>query len=1022
MKSQADSNRALLDKIAGARNEDEVRTPLAEWCRSWSSNDHVRTAYTVPGGEIDVLVESYKIVIETKAPGLAGPGTPRKSMRGQETPLEQLARYIKHMRDAEGPFHDRLAWRGVITDGRDFYLYQWDSAAGKLKPHGGKVQVRNDDAGVRQLNKILREFFADKERKGKKPPPPLSLADVIIQPLREGFDLIMDSRQSGRFFHTKFELWKSVLSGSGVLPPRPDLQTRHMDRLFLDHCLLVATARAIRHTIISPRGKPANMMKQGFVSWMVESYQGSVLLERLFEEVGKYDWQRSTRDVLRGAYESLIPQKDRHDFGEYYTPDWLAEFICNRVLDEEWLERAVAAAHKTLSDPEARRMEGVGVLDPACGSGTFLFHAARRIAQYAGAKGLADEECSAIAVRLVHGTDVHPVAVEMAQATLLTALPTKPQDSQLMVRQGDSLLLRYWRQNQLDGEKALNIITPGRNQFKIPSQLLDSDYFESVISDVVSYAAADAGKKRAPDFSRKRWAGVLPAPLVKEIKEMAVKLRTVFRAEGNSVWEWYLRNLTHPLLLHRHKVDRIVANPPWVSSAVTASPADRESAHMVMEMKQEYGLRKGGLGAGASEFNLAAVFTVHTRNLYLADKSVCGFVLPDSALKSSGWKQFADPQQHRWSETHSLKDVKNPPFSGAAASVWIHDFRKRKRKHYEWRMKKGAEKVGGTEGWESAAKKVRIVSPAPLPSGASHYDKCFRKGSNMNPTRFVVVRVVKSHPDGTVAVEGRIGRRDKAPWTEYPHTAKTVEAAALLPCITPDSLQPFRMAGGQLYLLGPFEKNPTNGLLREENAVSIFHNAREWRFVGRRFARAWAELDNFYRKERKRSLAELLDYSGNLSAQSVPDDRAPRTKIAYNKSGQHVCAARTGYLCNDMLYWAELANEKEALYLIAVLNSLPLQEAFRQARQNDRDFHKHIWKKIPIPVFDRSNVRHKELASLAAKIEKRAAQWPPEESRADIRSRLAASPEMEKISAAIRAMKELAPYCDWGMPGRRRKK
>lgn len=1022
MASQSAINRNLLEKIATARNEDGVKIPLAEWCQSWSSDKHVRTGCTVPGGTIDILVESYKIVIETKAPGGAGPDTPRKSLRGQETPQEQLSRYIKHLYDAEGLFRDKLPWRGVVTDGADFHLYQWDGEAGKLRPHGKEIGIANDDAGVRQMNKIIREFFADKERKGRKPPPPQSLADVIIQPFKEKFDWVLEERQRTPFFRTKFGIWKNVLQGSGILPPDFDDKTRYMDRLFLDHCLLVATARAIRHTIISPKEKPMDAMRQGFVSWMSETYQGGKLIEKLFAEIKKYDWQRSTRDVLRGAYESLIPQKDRHDFGEYYTPDWLAEFICNRVLDEAWLEGAVDAAHKTLSDPEARRLEGAGVLDPACGSGTFLFHAARRIAQYAGEKGLANEECSAIAVRLVHGTDVHPVAVEMAQATLLTALPTKPQDSQLMVRQGDSLLLRYWRQDQLDGEKALNIITPGRNQFKIPSKLLDSDYFESVISDVVSYATVGAGKKRAPGFSRKKWAGVLSASLVKEIKEMAVKLRTVFHAEGNSVWEWYLRNLTHPLLLHRHKVDRIVTNPPWVSSAVTASPADRESADMVREIKREYGLRKGGLGAGASEFNLAAVFTVHTRNLYLTDKSVCGFVLPDSSLKSSGWKQFADPQQHRWSETHSLKGVKNPPFSGAAASVWIHDFRKRKRKHYEWRMKKGAEKVVVTEGWESAAKKVRIAPPVPLPSGESPYDEYFRNGAKMNPTRFVVVRAVKSHPGGMVAVEGRIGRRDKAPWTEYPRTAKTVEAAALLPCITPDSLQPFRMAGEQLYLLGPFGKNPANGFLREENAVSICHNAGEWKLVGRRFARVWAELDNFYRKERKRSLAELLDYSGNLSAQSVPDDRAPRTKIAYNKSGQHVCAARTGYLCGDTIYWAELANEKEALYLIAVLNSFPLQEAFRQARQNDRDFHKHIWKKIPIPVFDRNNARHKELASLAAKIENQAAQWPPQESRADIRGRLAASPEMKKISAAIRAMKELKPYCDWDMPVRKRKK
>ena len=57
-------------------------------------------------------------------------------------------------------------------------------------------------------------------------------------------------------------------------------------------------------------------------------------------------------DVLKGLYESLVDPEQRHDLGEYYTPDWLAHRICAEVIDEPLQQR---------------------VLDPACGSGTFLF-------------------------------------------------------------------------------------------------------------------------------------------------------------------------------------------------------------------------------------------------------------------------------------------------------------------------------------------------------------------------------------------------------------------------------------------------------------------------------------------------------------------------------------------------------------------------------------------------------------------------------------------------------------------------
>ncbi len=49
---------------------------------------------------------------------------------------------------------------------------------------------------------------------------------------------------------------------------------------------------------------------------------------------------------MKVLYESAIDAKQRHDLGDYYTPDWLAECL-------------VAA---TVTDPLHQR-----VLDPACG-------------------------------------------------------------------------------------------------------------------------------------------------------------------------------------------------------------------------------------------------------------------------------------------------------------------------------------------------------------------------------------------------------------------------------------------------------------------------------------------------------------------------------------------------------------------------------------------------------------------------------------------------------------------------------
>jgi hypothetical protein len=48
-------------------------------------------------------------------------------------------------------------------------------------------------------------------------------------------------------------------------------------------------------------------------------------------------------DVLKGVYQQLIDPKDRHDLGEYYTPDWLCERIVQELLPK--------AGYKKVSRP-----------------------------------------------------------------------------------------------------------------------------------------------------------------------------------------------------------------------------------------------------------------------------------------------------------------------------------------------------------------------------------------------------------------------------------------------------------------------------------------------------------------------------------------------------------------------------------------------------------------------------------------------------------------------------------------------
>ncbi len=106
-----------------------------------------------------------------------------------------------------------------------------------------------------------------------------------------------------------------------------------------------------------------------------------------------------SRDLLKKLYQQLFPKSVRHDLGEYYTPDWLGE----HVLDQLGYS----------GNPDQR------VLDPACGSGTFLVLVINRIRRWydenrENCRFDEGELCRKILSNVI-GFDLNPLAVMAAR-------------------------------------------------------------------------------------------------------------------------------------------------------------------------------------------------------------------------------------------------------------------------------------------------------------------------------------------------------------------------------------------------------------------------------------------------------------------------------------------------------------------------------------------------------------------------------------------------------------------------------
>jgi len=149
-------------------------------------------------------------------------------------------------------------------------------------------------------------------------------------------------------------------------------------------------------------------------SWYTAAWAGPIerIVRRLADRLRPYDAgaipeaAAGSRDLVKGLFEDLFPKPVRHALGEYYTPDWLAR----HVLDDVGYQ----------GEPESR------LLDPACGSGTFLVAAINRVRARWEASGRAwgvepGRLCRAILAGVV-GFDLNPLAVLSSRANYLIAI------------------------------------------------------------------------------------------------------------------------------------------------------------------------------------------------------------------------------------------------------------------------------------------------------------------------------------------------------------------------------------------------------------------------------------------------------------------------------------------------------------------------------------------------------------------------------------------------------------------------
>ena len=326
-----------------------------------------------------------------------------------------------------------------------------------------------------------------------------------------------------------------------------------------------------------------------------------------------------SRDLLKQLYQQLFPKSVRHDLGEYYTPDWLAEL----VLDELGYD----------GNPDKR------LLDPACGSGTFLVMALNRVKtwydEHRYGCGFGEDELLQKILHNIIGFDLNPLAVMAARTNYLMAIREllhHAADVELPVYLCDSIMTPSEHGDFFIGSwgKARQLKTSA-GDFNIPAEVAEDRNRIGRYADTLEFCISNGYSPE--EFLKRCEDEAIPATEAKLHKQLYRHLQQLDADNKNGIWARIIKNAFAPLFIG--KVDYVAGNPPWVNWEHL--PDDYRDA--MKPRWQEYNLftlsgSDGRLGGGKKD--LSMLFTYSSVDNYLEQGGRLGFVITQSVFKTQG--------------------------------------------------------------------------------------------------------------------------------------------------------------------------------------------------------------------------------------------------------------------------------------------------------------------------------------------------------------------------------------------------
>jgi methylase of polypeptide subunit release factors len=743
-----------------------------------------------------------------------------------------------------------------------------------------------------------------------------------------------------------------------------------------------------------------NFLEEDFFSWIARAQTKKTALDisgKIINQLANYNLRELSEDILKSLYQELVDPETRHDLGEYYTPDWLAQRMVEHILKD---------------DPTA------SVLDPSCGSGTFLYMAIKHKKHVLGNKKETLEHITGNVV----GIDIHPLAVITAKTNYLLAL-------------GDLLRKRGKKRVQIPVYLADSIHPPEekiqhslltpvpsyhtklseKNVFIPDTIIQDPSIYDQVIETTREFAKHFAGKKGGDleayeNFIKQHVPQLEDKNTIDMLFYTATAMKELIEEEKDSIWAYVMKNMYKPLFL-KEKFDVIIGNPPWLSYRYVEKG---EYQKFLKEMIVEKYKLLGGVSVGKkmkvkaeniTHMELATLFFLRTADLYLKDRGMIGFVMPRSPFTGDQHNTFRQQRYQMklgFTEVWDMEKVK--PLFNVPTCVFIA------RKGVATVSPYKAEFISGNLGRKNTsladAEKSLEVTEGNLYLSAkgersflslseegimeqqrSPYHPLFKQGATIVPRNFWFVDI-KAHP--------KLGINPSAPYVETSEASEksakenykgislkgNIEKDFLYATLLSTDIVPFGYLDFRIVVLPLIQKNENYIIIKESEASNKgFTKLSEWL---QNVQRIWEKKRS--EKADKIDVVDWINYRNKLTEQ-----KQAQYKILYPTSATYLCGCVVerraikieiegqefelqDFIAESKEYYFETGRRTEAYYLCSILNSPIVDDLIKPMQSRGlfgpRDIHKKVWE-LPIPEFNSTNDDHKALAILGEECTKK---------------------------------------------------